>query len=316
MAPWLINVVILFFHFNMNAQTVIPLYTGEIPNSRSHPNEEISTYNPDGVWIVSKVSQPSLTIFLPPAEKATGTAIIICPGGGYTNLAMGYEGDDVARRYNESGIAAFVLKYRIPDDSTMFHKKTGPLQDAQRALQLVRSSAVEWGIYPDRIGIMGFSAGGHLASTAGTHFDTDFIPNPDHISLRPDFMILIYPVISFDSRIAHIGSLQNLLGTHPSPEEIKEFSNEEQVTDQTPPAFLVHAKDDNAVPYANSLVFADALKKHHVPVELYLYDQGGHGFGMVNKTSPQSWVDLSIRWLNQEHLLRQEPGSFAPIPEK
>ena len=310
------SVAILFFHFNMNAQTVIPLYAEEIPNSRPHPNEEISTYNTDSIWIVSKVSEPSLTIFLPPVERATGTAIIICPGGGYTNLAMGYEGYDVARRYNEYGITAFVLKYRIPDDSTMLHKETGPLQDAQRALQLVRSGAVEWGIYPDRIGIMGFSAGGHLASTAGTHFETNCIPNPDHISLRPDFMILIYPVISFDSRIAHIGSLQNLLGTDPSPEEIKEFSNEKQVTDQTPPAFLVHAKDDNAVPYANSLVFADALKKHHVPVELYLYDQGGHGFGMVNKTSPQSWMDLSIQWLNKEQLLSQDPGQPPRAPDK
>jgi acetyl esterase/lipase len=304
LVPTLICGVALFFSFIMNAQTVIPLYTGEIPNSRTHTNDEISGNNADGVWIVSKVSRPALTIFLPPKSNATGAAIIICPGGGYTNLAMGYEGEDVARRYNESGIAAFVLKYRIPDDSTMMHKETGPIEDAQRAIQILRSRAGEWGIDPDRIGIMGFSAGGHLASTAGTHFNKEYIPNPDHISLRPDFMILVYPVLSFKSPVAHMGSVNNLLGPHPSPEKIKEFSNEEQVTDHTPPAFLVHAKDDKAVPCENSTVFAEALRKHHIPVEVYLYEKGGHGFGMNNRTSETSWMDLSIRWLGKEHFLK------------
>ena len=299
-APILICLGAFFLVSKMNAQNIILLYDGEIPNNRPNADREISANNPDGVWIVSKVSRPSLTIFLPPKGKATGAAIIICPGGGYTNLAMGYEGTDVARRYNESGIAAFVLKYRIPDDSTMVNKEIGPLQDAQRALLVLRSRALEWGIDPKRIGIMGFSAGGHLASTAGTHFKKSYIPNPDNISLRPDFMILIYPVISFTKPIAHAGSAQNLLGAHSSPEKIIEYSNEMQVSDQTPPAFLVHAKDDDAVPYANSIVFAEALKKHHVPVEVYLYEQGGHGFGMTNLTSHHSWMDLSIQWLTKE----------------
>jgi acetyl esterase/lipase len=287
----------------MQAQTVIPLYDGTIPNSRPHSNDEISADNADGVWIISKVSIPTLTIFLPAKANMTGTAVIICPGGGYTNLAMGYEGEDVARRFNESGIAAFVLKYRIPDDSTMIHKETGPLEDAQRALQLLRMKAREWGILPNRIGIMGFSAGGHLASTAGTHFNKNYIPNPDHISLRPDFMILIYPVISFNPRIAHMGSSKSLIGTHPSSKEIKEYSNEEQVTDQSPPAFLVHAKDDDTVPYTNSTEFAEALRKHHIPVEIYLYKHGGHGFGMNNHTSSQAWMDLCIRWMRQSNLI-------------
>jgi acetyl esterase/lipase len=302
--PCLICLIVSFFFFNVNAQIVIPLYDGEIPNSRTSVNQETFHYEDGGILIVSKVSRPSLTIFLPSKEKETGAVVIICPGGSYSILAAGHEGTDVARRFNESGIAAFVLKYRIPDDSTMINKEIGPLQDAQRALLVVRSRAGEWGIDPKRIGIMGFSAGGHLASTAGTHFEKNYISNPDQISLRPDFMLLIYPVISFDSRIAHMGSAHNLLGPNASPEKIKEYSNEMQVTDQTPPAFLVHAKDDETVPYANSIVFADALRKHHIPVEVYLYDQGGHGFGMNNKTSNQPWMDLCIRWLDKEHFLK------------
>ena len=276
----------------------MPLYDHEIPNSRMVANEEYSRIEPGNILIVYKVSRPSLTIFLAPKEKATGAAVIICPGGGYSNLAMGYEGTEVAQRFNESGISAFVLKYRIPNDGTMINKEIGPLQDAQRALLLVRSRAADWGIDSKRIGIMGFSAGGHLAATAGTHFQKNYIDNPGHISLRPDFMLLIYPVISFEPSIAHMGSAHNLLGFNPSKEQINEFSNEMQVTDLTPPAFLVHAKDDNVVPYENSLVFAEALKNHHIPAKIFLYDRGGHGFGMTNNTNTQRWMDLCIEWIS------------------
>jgi acetyl esterase/lipase len=295
------SVIFLFFsifYLQINAQVVIPLYNQEIPNSRKGTNEEYSRIEPGNILIVYKVSIPSLTIFLAPKEKATGAAVIICPGGGYSNLAMGYEGTEVAQRFNESGISAFVLKYRIPDDGTMISKEIGPLQDAQRALLVVRSRATEWGIDSKRIGIMGFSAGGHMAATAGTHFQKNYIDNPHHISLRPDFMLLIYPVISFNTPIAHWGSAHNLLGPNPSQEQIKEFSNEMQVTDLTPPAFLVHAKDDNVVPYFNSLVFAEALKNHHVQERVFLYEQGGHGFGMTNKTSKQQWMDICIGWIS------------------
>jgi acetyl esterase/lipase len=294
----LICLLLSIFYLQIKAQTVIPLYDQEIPNSRKLADEEYSRIESGHILIVYKVSRPTLTIFLAPKEKATGAAVIICPGGGYTNLAMGYEGTEVAQRFNESGISAFVLKYRIPNDQTMINKEIGPLQDAQRALLLVRSRAAEWGIDSKRIGIMGFSAGGHLAATAGTHFQKSYIDNPFHVSLRPDFMLLIYPVISFKPPIAHMGSAHNLLGPNPSNEQIKEFSNEMKVTDLTPPAFLVHAKDDDAVPYANSLVFAEALKNHHIPVKIFLYEQGGHGFGMTNKTSTQKWMDLCIEWIS------------------
>ena len=296
--------IVSLFFLQIKAQTIIPLYDYSIPNSKTAANEEYAHIEPGNILIVSKVSIPSLTIYLAPKEKATGAAVIICPGGGYTNLAMGYEGTEVAQRFNESGISAFVLKYRIPDDRTIINKEIGPLQDAQRAIMILRTRASEWAIDPKRIGIMGFSAGGHLASTAGTHFEKNYIDNPGHVSLRPDFLILIYPVISFKPPIAHQGSEHNLLGSGPSAEKINEFSNEMQVTDQTPPAFLVHAKDDTTVPYANSLVFAEALKKHHIPVEIFLYEHGGHGFGMSNNSNPRSWMDICIKWLGKEHFIK------------
>jgi acetyl esterase/lipase len=292
-----------FFLSTTRAQTVIPLYPGEIPNSKPGPDLETSEYTGDSILIIGKVSRPTLTIYLPPKEKATGAAVVICPGGGYWIVAAGHEGSDVAKRLNESGIAAFVLKYRIPDSSTMIHKEIGPLQDAQRAIQIVREHAAEWGLDEHRIGIMGFSAGGHLASTAGTHFKTSYIDNPKHINLRPDFMILIYPVISFTDRIGHIGSRDQLLGKHPAPEKIREFSNEMQVTDQTPPAFLAQAKDDDAVPFSNSVSFADSLKKHGVPEKVFLFEKGGHGFGLINKTSKVRWMDICLEWLKQNRLI-------------
>ena len=253
--------------------------------------------------IIGKISRPTLTIYLPPKEKATGAAVVICPGGGYWIVAARHEGTDVAKRLNESGIAAFVLKYRIPDSSTMINKEIGPLQDAQRAMQIVRGHAAEWGLDEHRIGIMGFSAGGHLASTAGTHFNTSYIDNSKHANLRPDFMILIYPVISFTDKIGHIGSRDQLLGKHPAPEKIREFSNEMQVTDQTPPAFLAQAKDDDAVPFSNSVSFADSLKKHGIPEKVFLFEKGGHGFGLINKTSRLRWMDICLEWLKQNRLI-------------
>lgn len=287
------------------SQTIIPLYTDSIPNSKLAPDEEKSEISKDSILIVSKVSRPTLSIYLPPKEKRTGAAVIICPGGGYWILAAGHEGADVATRFNEMGVAAFVLKYRIPNDKTMVNKEIGPLQDAQRAIQVVRENAKEWGINKNTIGIMGFSAGGHLASTAGTHFQHTYITNPKKTSLRPDFMVLAYPVISFTEAIGHTGSGDNLLGKNASIEKIKEYSNEQQVTAQTPPAFLVHAKDDE-VKVENSLSFAAALKQHKVPVELYLYEKGGHGYGMYNKTSNVRWMDLVEEWMKKMKFIKQQ----------
>ena len=230
---------------------------------------------------------------------------MICPGGGYTIVAAGHEGYDVARRFNEAGVAAIVLKYRIPDDSTMVNREIGPLQDAQRAILVVRDRAKEWNLDPDRVGILGFSAGGHLASTEGTHFEKPLISNPAGVNLRPDFMILVYPVISFEDSITHLGSRDQLIGKDPSAESIWEYSNEHQVTARTAPTFLVHAKDDDVVSMQNSLVFYQALQKNGVPAEIYLYEKGGHGFGMNNPTSNIKWMDLVLEWMSRNGWLNR-----------
>lgn len=280
------------------AQTVIPLYDS-IPNAKPAPDQEKSDTDAKGVVRISAVSRPTLLVYLPPKEKATGTAVIICPGGGYARLAFSYEGYEVAKYFNERGIAAFVLKYRLPDDAIMINKEIGPVQDAQRAIQIVRERAREWHLHKKRIGIIGFSAGGHLASTAGTHFNQQYIGMPKRTNLRPDFMILAYPVISFTDTMAHLGSRTRLIGDHPSAEKIREYSNELQVTSNTPPTFLMHAKDDKVVSVQNSLHFYQSLQQHKVPAELYLYEKGGHGFGMKNGTSEVKWMDLVADWMKK-----------------
>ncbi len=295
----------LLSNINLLAQKSIPLYEGNIPNSKPSPDEEKTEKNQDGITIISKISKPTLSIYLPPQGDATGTAVIICPGGGYWVNAFVHEGTDVARKFNEMGVAAFVLKYRIPNDATMINREIGPLQDAQQAIKTVRVHAAAWGINPNRIGIMGFSAGGHLASTAGTHFEHGVIDNPEKISLRPDFMVLIYPVISFQESFGHIGSRDQLIGQNPSVEKINLYSNELQVTSNTPPTFLVHASDDDGVNPENSIVFYQRLLQNKVPAELHLYQRGGHGFGMNNKTTEDRWMDRGKAWLSGNGWLRK-----------
>lgn|SRR5690242_9181672 len=295
--------VTLFFMQETFAQQTIPLYNGPVPNSKAYTTEEWWEPQDDGDTIVHYISQPTLTIFLPDKSKANGTAVIICPGGGYWINSIVKEGFAVARKFNEWGVAAFVLKYRIPNDSSMMDKSIGPLQDAQRAIQLVRMHAGEWKVDPDKIGIMGFSAGGHLASTAATHFNHNYISNEKNINLRPDFAILIYPVISFQNDIAHTGSRDQLIGKDASKEMTDSFSNELQVNDRTPPSFLVQATDDDVVPVMNSIVFYEALIKYKIPAEMHLYKSGGHGFGMNNPTTNDQWMERCRNWMKSMKLL-------------
>jgi len=283
------------------AQNIIKLYADKIPNEIPGPDQE--TRNDDGIVRISNISRPTLTVYLPPKEKANGAAVVVCPGGGYGINAFKHEGTDVAEQLNKMGVAAFILKYRLPSDKIMKDKAIGPLQDAQQAIKIIRERAKEWNVNPSKIGIAGFSAGGHLASTAGTHFQKALIDNPENTSLRPDFMILLYPVISFTDSIGHIGSRTNLIGTSPSPEQIRLYSNELQVTKQTPPTFLVHAGDDYAVKVENSLRFYEALKKKGVPAELFVYPKGGHGFGLINPTSPDRWMDRCLDWMKSNSWL-------------
>ena len=283
------------------AQLTIPLYD-KIPNSIPTVNNETSATT-NGILRIKDVSVPTMTMYKAGHPSPRKAAVIICPGGGYGILAASHEGSDVARVFNSWGITAFVLKYRLPDDSIMINKETGPLQDAQRALQLVRQNAKQWDIDPARIGIMGFSAGGHLAATASTHFNKPVIDNPGNISLRPDFSLLIYPVISFTDSLTHMGSRNNLIGKDASPEKIKEYSNELLVNEQTPPAFLVHAIDDGGVKKGNSVQYYEALQRNKVPAEIHLYPQGGHGFGMNNKTTSDSWMERLKSWFKANQYL-------------
>ena len=292
------------FALTSSSQTVMPLYTDSIPNSKQVPDEEKVDTGKNGNLGITRVSRPTLTVYLPPKEKATGAAVIVIPGGGYRMLAASHEGHDVAKRFNEMGVAAFVLKYRLPSDVTMINKEIGPVQDAQRAIQLVREMAREWGIDKNRVGIIGFSAGGHLASTAGTHFNHAYINVGRKVNLRPDFMILVYPVISFADSITHMGSRENLLGKDPSTEKKLEYSNELQVNKKTPPTYLVHAENDSTVKVQNMLLFATALQKNKVPFDFYLYEKGGHGFGMNNPTSDIKWMDLVQEWMEKSGWLK------------
>ncbi len=250
-----------------------------------------------------KADRPSLTAYLPPAGKATGTAVVVCPGGGYANLAAGYEGREPAEWLARRGVAAFVLRYRLAPR----YRHPAPLQDVQRAIRTVRARAGEWGVRPDRVGVWGFSAGGHLASTAATHFDDG---NPDakdpveRQNCRPDFAILCYPVITLLPPYAHEGSRKNLLGNDPDSKLVESLCNDRQVTSRTPPTFLFHTSADTAVPPENGVLFYLALRKAKVPAEMHVYEHGRHGVGLAAKDPVlSSWPGRLEDWMRGRGLL-------------
>ncbi len=279
------------------AQNSIPLYSGKIPNSLKAEGEEKQDPKNTSIQFLIKISRPTLTIYLPPKEIANGAAIVICPGGGYGGVAIDHEGFKIAEEFNKIGVAAFVLKYRMPDNKAMPDKTIGPLQDAQQAIKTVRERAKEWNINPGKLGIIGFSAGGHLASTAATHYNQQVLENKANVNLRPDFQILIYPVISFADSLTHSGSRDNLIGRNAGKEKVDLYSNELQVTKETPPAFLVHAQDDEVVKVENSLRYYESLHRNKIPAELIIYPKGGHGFGLNNTTTPDKWFDHCKNWM-------------------
>ncbi|MEO6133957.1 MAG: alpha/beta hydrolase [Ginsengibacter sp.] len=289
--------IMFFLSPDVHAQKEIPLYNGQVPNSKPDTVTEKKLGDGNGGYHYTNVHQPTLTYFPADADKANGTAVIICPGGGYSGLSFTHEGIQVAQLFQKMGVAAFVLKYRLPSNGSMVDKSIGPLQDAQRAIQMVKANAQNWSVDSSRVGILGFSAGGHLASTAGTHFNHSSIDNAKNISLRPAFMILGYPVISFADSLTHWSSRNNLIGKNASKEVVIKFSNELQVTSETPPAFIFHAGNDETVKVENSILFYQALHKNGVRAELIIYPAGGHGFGLTNPTTTSKWIDECQKWM-------------------
>ncbi len=279
-----------------------PLYgNAPIPNSKPGPDEETGADR----GFIKNVSRPQILVYLPAKDRATGAGIVIFPGGGYSGLTFDYEGTQQAQFFIDHGIAAFVVKYRIPSDKTMEDKSIGPLQDAQQAIRFVRIHAKEWGLDPARIGTIGFSAGGHVASTLATHFNKAHVDNPEQTNLRPDFLIVVYPVISMDAKITHMDSRKALLGENPPEDQAHLFSNELQVTKDTPPTLILQAADDRLVDVDNSIVFFEALRHAGVPVAMRIFEKGQHGFILIPRDQWQSaimdWLTTN-RWLckNQE----------------
>lgn len=298
----------------MRRLTLLVLALGWLPGMPPVAAQEAARPTPQPLWpqgapgAIGKESAdiPTFTAFLPPADRATGAAVVVCPGGGYGTLALDHEGDQIVRWLNAHGVAGILLKYRHAPR----YRHPAPLQDAQRALRLTRAHAREWRIDPRKIGILGFSAGGHLASTAGTQFDAGKPDADDPVerqSCRPDFLILVYPVISLTAPYTHVGSRNNLLGKDAASEQIRSLSNELRVTPETPPTFLVHTSEDVAVPPQNSVAFYLALHAAKVPAELHIYEKGRHGVGLGAKVpGTADWPSRCIAWLRVRGVLAAE----------
>lgn len=289
----------------------LPLFPpGEIPNARESDVSEVREWS--DILLVSKVREPDLAVYLPSPRNATGEAVIICPGGGYAVLAYDWEGADIARYWNSRGVAAMVLKYRLPDAASQVEPHRSPLLDAQRAMRLVRHHATAWNIDRRKIGIMGFSAGGHLAATLSTHFDQgdpDAQDPVEHEGCRPDFSILVYAVISLTAPYVHLGSRSALLGEDPDPELLEFYSNERSVTSDTPPTLLVHSADDDLVSYRHSVDYYHALQEQGVPAALHLYPRGGHGYSLaVNDPYLGTWMERCLEWVRALSPRRPDPS--------
>lgn len=278
---------------------VLDLYEGDIPSSRGNTIEENYQINNGEIVKVSKVSTPTITVYNPKSGDKPHAAVLICPGGGYSYLSFTHEGVNLAKWLNELGVTGVVLKSRLPDDETMMNKSDVPLMDAQKAMELIRENAAKWNIDSKKVGVMGFSAGGHLAATLSTHFDS---------VQRPDFSVLIYPVITMDKKYTHMGSREALLGKQASSENILKYSNEKQISEATPPAFLIHSADDQVVPFRNSLAYYEALLEKGVGAsELHIFQNGGHGYGMATGKNDNvgDWLMLLEGWLQKNKWIEE-----------
>lgn len=301
-----IKTTFLFVLFSMavSAQdTIMPLWPKAIPDQMETSEKEVIEHTDDGMVWITNVQKPTLEVYLPAQRNANGKAVVIFPGGGYYGLAYDWEGTDIAKALNAKGVAGIVVKYRLPRSKSITkNKSVVPLQDAQRAIRLVKSNARAWGLDAKAVGIMGFSAGGHLASTLGTHYKEEVYEKrdaADDLSARPDFMVLIYPVITMEIPTTHMGSRVALVGEDPTQEAVDYLSNEKQVDTMTPPTFLLHAMDDGAVPVENTLMFFESLREHNVPASMHIYPKGGHGFSLgLEAGKPKNWIALLFDWMD------------------
>jgi len=301
------NLIVCFIllHFANLAQVqTIQIWSGKIPGAIANTDIQPIIDSANN-WIkMRNVINPVMDMY-PASEKLrNGTAVLICPGGGYWSLAVKHEGMETAKWLNTLGITAFVLKYRLPLDAIMENKSVAPLQDAQAAIRLIRKNAKLWNVNPSKTGVMGYSAGGHLAASLSTHYNDSLYSYTDTLSARPDFSILIYPVITMQYPLTHQGSRENLLGSHPEEKIVTFFSNELQVNQYTPPAFLVHSLDDGSVSPENSIRYMMAMKQNKIPCELHLYQSGGHGYGLGRTQNSESgWPDNCRKWMQSNGLI-------------
>lgn len=301
-----IVLTVLLFSIITKAQNfVIPLWNSNMPNYQEVGELELlkSESSTEHYKLVAK---PNISVFLPSKNNRTGQAVLVIPGGGYQAIVHIWEGEDIAKWLNSNGIVAIVLKYRLPNAKSNIISYKSPLLDASRAMKIIRENSEKWSIDKNNIGVMGFSAGGHLASTLGTHYDKDEKPQSDRIdsiSSRPDFMVLMYPVITMDERFTHMGSRNNLLGDSPSPELVDYYSNEKQVSEETPPTIIFHSTDDEVVSVENSTAFYKALKEKNIDSEMHIFQHGKHGFALANgKGYLELWKSICIAWLrNMNH---------------
>jgi acetyl esterase/lipase len=298
-----LTVTIISIGLRLSAQEFISLWpTGKMPNSKGLVLKD-SIFDER----YRRVGTPGMYAFFPSKQENKGAAVIICPGGGYKHFAYISSGTQIAKWFNTMGINAFVLITRLPHSPDLIERSEGPLQDAQRAIRIIRANAKTWNIKLDKIGIIGFSAGGHVASSLGTHIEdvSKIGDSLDSIPFRPDFMLLVSPVITM-GKFAHTGSRDNLLGPNPSMELIAKYSNELQVTGNTPPAFIVHADNDKTVNPQNSLMFYNALRDKKISASLHIFPQGGHAIGLRNNPgSAGLWTNLCEMWLIEMNIINE-----------
>lgn len=284
--------------------TIIHFWQQPIPGAIDNPAyKQVEIKLGGDVISYKQVTEPTISVFLAKGNRSA-TSILICPGGAYVGITYQHEGLNVAKWLNQEGINAFVLKYRLPNDKIMDNKSTGPLMDALEAIRYIRSHAKVWGLDTTKIGIMGFSAGGHLASTVSNRYNDNIYKSTINVSARPDFSVLLYPVISMDSSITHKTSRKSLLGAKPTKDNIAYFSNDLQVSSRTPPTFIAHSENDTIVPVINSIQYYLAMKKNKVAGELHIFEKGGHGYGINKGTGTQlNWPNALKEWLQMRGLL-------------